>query len=330
MIPRNLELKPAGGPFHDPALLVSVKNQKSSILFDCGTLFGLKTRDLMKVEWLFLSHLHIDHFIGFDHLLRVRLFSDLPLNVVGPPGTSQALFHRLQSYTWNLTSGSPFIVRALELDQHEISNFQIFPCHDRFLPSSQSVEPILDSSGALSLFDGVRLRWHPVEHGVPCNSYRLERFFSPKFSLETCKSLALEPGPWVKKLTEGGDFELEVDGTIRNSQWLSEQLLTPVPSESLGFLTDTVLNPRLHERLAVFFRGVTTLACECAYLRRDIELANQNQHMTTEQVASLAKESESEELLLFHLSRRYQESGPDEHLIETRAVFPATRLLSSD
>lgn len=327
---RNFELQPAGGPFHDPALLIQAKNMRSFILFDCGTLFGLKTRDLLKVRWLFLSHLHIDHLIGFDHLLRVRLFSDLPLRVAGPPGTCDAVYHRLQSYAWNLTSGSPFVIEAFELGEGGITKARLFPCHDQFRPHQTPPELPLVSANTLFLKRELGLTWHPVEHGVPCYCYRLERSFSPKFSLTASESLGLSPGPWIKRLADGESVELEVNGMVRDSPWLAERLLTSVPPESIGFLTDTALNQALAQKLAVFFQGVDTLVSECAYLERDRELAEQNLHMTTTQVASLAKDCRCQELLLFHLSRRYQESGSENHLEETRAIFPSTHLLNID
>lgn len=324
----NFELEPAGGPFHDPALLVSPQNARTSLLFDCGTLHGLKTKDLLRVRWVFLSHHHIDHLIGFDHLLRVRLFSDLPLTVVGPLGTTAVIGHRLQGYSWNLTSGSPFCVEAVDLHQQSIVDSRLYRCHHQFHGETPPTPAKVLEPGCFSLEDDLILSWHPVDHGVPCCCYRLERRFTPKFSLERCQSLGLKPGPWVKALTAKEEFTLEVQGQTRDAAWLREQLLSEVPSQSLGFLTDTRLSPTLSKELCEFFRGVDVLVSECAYLNADSKLAEDNLHMTCSQVASLATAADVGALKLFHLSRRYQEQGPQEHLRETRSVFENTGLLS--
>lgn len=322
----NFELRAAGGPFHDPALLVTPQNARTSLLFDCGTLHGLKTRDLLRVRWVFLSHHHIDHLIGFDHLLRVRLFSELPLTVVGPLGTTSVIGHRLQGYSWNLTSGSPFRVEAVDL-QHTIVDSRLFRCNHQFSAESLASPPEVPEPGLLRLEDDLLLRWHPVDHGVPCCCYRLERHFPPKFSLERCQSLGLKPGPWVKALTANDEFTLEVQGQTRDATWLRAELLSEVPSQSMGFLTDTRLRPELSQSLASFFRGVDVLVSECAYLDCDARMAEDNLHMTCAQVANLANAAEVGALKLFHLSRRYQEQGPLEHLRETRSVFENTGLL---
>ena len=321
------ELQPAGGPFDDPALLVTPTNSDHSLLLDCGTLSGLKTRDLLKVRWLFLSHLHIDHLIGFDHLLRVRLFSSLPLTVYGPPGTVQVLAHRLQGYAWNLTSGSPFVVRVFEIGPN--ANASEFRCHDCFVGTkvvelSESPEP----NGNVQLTSELFVSSLPVDHGVPCLCYRVNREFPPKFSLETAQSLGLTPGPWVKKLIAGEPVRCLVEETERDEVWLAPKLLSPPRCHSLGFLTDTKLEPALRTRLAVFFRGVDLLCSESAYLHDEAEMAKKNLHMTTTQVATLAQECEPGELRLFHLSRRHQESGPEPHLQEARVIFGRTELLA--
>ncbi len=323
------KLQPAGGPFDDPALLVIPTNQDTAILLDCGTLHGLKTRDLQKVRWLFLSHLHIDHLIGFDHLLRVRLFSPLPLTVYGPAGTAEALTHRLRGYTWNLTSGSPFVISVFDISPE--GRAVRFCCHDRFeaTPLETSHEaPVAPNQ--VRLTPELEVLSHPVEHGVPCLAYRLDRELPPKFSLETARSLGLEPGPWVKVLVSGLPVTKLVGDVERDQSWLSERLLSPPARNSLGFLTDTKLDSALREKLTQFFYDVDLLCCESAYLRDEAGMAQKNLHMTTDQVARLALACRTKELRIFHLSRRHQEAGYEKHLDEIRQAFPQSYLLSED
>ncbi|HIB66147.1 MAG TPA: hypothetical protein EYO33_13790 [Phycisphaerales bacterium] len=316
----------AGGPFHDPALLVTVSNHRDLILFDCGTLTGLKTRDLQRVRWLCLSHLHIDHLIGFDHLLRVRLFSDLPLTVFGPPGTTAIIGHRLQGYAWNLTSGSPFIIQAFDLPNSPDQRLSgaSFRCHHQF-----KTEPMEEIVGFPHRMDeGLSLFWQPVDHGVPCYCYKLEKQFPPKFSPEIAESLGLRPGPWVKRLISEPDFQMLVDGIMRERVWLAERLLQPPERRSLGYLTDSKLELPLVDELQAFFAEVDHLICESAYLASESDLARQNLHMTTTQVAHLASAAKVGELHLFHLSRRHMENGPEKHLQEVQEIFPSARLLT--
>ena len=325
----SLNLEAAGGPFHDPALLVTPTNQSESLLFDCGTLETLKTRELLKVKWLFLTHLHIDHLIGFDHLLRVRLFSALPLIVFGPPGTVETISHRLQGYTWNLTSGSPFQVQVtdLPLSPGESTVSLVFLCQERFLSDEAVQSSAWVKAKTVELNEAMRVHWHPVKHGVPCYCYRLDRTIPPKFSLENCLRLGLKPGPWVRDLTDDKEVTQIVEAQVRDRAWLAAQLLSAQATQKLGYLTDTELDDELTEELSHFFQGVDVLVSETAYLESESALAQQNLHMTTTQVANLALRSKAERLLLFHLSRRHMEAGPEQHLREVRTLFPSADLL---
>ena len=61
------------GPFEDPALFVRVLREKRAFLFDVGDVSALAPGDLQKITDVFVTHTHIDHFIGFDSLLRALL-----------------------------------------------------------------------------------------------------------------------------------------------------------------------------------------------------------------------------------------------------------------
>lgn len=72
------------GPFGDPGLFVELRWQGSAVLFDLGRNDGLPAADLLKVTHVFVSHTHMDHFIGFDRVLRLFLNRDKELVLFGP------------------------------------------------------------------------------------------------------------------------------------------------------------------------------------------------------------------------------------------------------
>jgi ribonuclease Z len=58
------------GRYGDPTVYVETLFEKSSLLFDLGEIASLSPRKIQRIDQIFVSHAHIDHFVGFDHLLR--------------------------------------------------------------------------------------------------------------------------------------------------------------------------------------------------------------------------------------------------------------------
>ena len=72
-------------PFNDPGLFIPFTFQNRALIFDLGDISSLPARDILKISHAFVSHAHMDHFIGFDHLLRLMLGRDKILALFGPP-----------------------------------------------------------------------------------------------------------------------------------------------------------------------------------------------------------------------------------------------------
>ncbi|MCX5879441.1 MAG: MBL fold metallo-hydrolase, partial [Deltaproteobacteria bacterium] len=128
-------------PFHDPGLFVSFQFQRRAILFDLGDLHALSAKELLKVDLVFVTHTHMDHFVGFDTLLRVSLGREKELHLFGPEGFFERVEGKLAGYTWNLVGEYPYNLqlRVTEVDE-ERCRTRVYLCRDRFLPAGKEGE----------------------------------------------------------------------------------------------------------------------------------------------------------------------------------------------
>ncbi|BFU89981.1 MAG: hypothetical protein NTAFB01_11680 [Nitrospira sp.] len=96
--------------FGDPGMYVEVRWSKRALLFDLGRNDGLGPTRLLRAGEIFISHTHMDHFIGFDAVLRVALGRGKTLKLFGPPGLIDNVHGKLCGYTWNLVDGYPLTI----------------------------------------------------------------------------------------------------------------------------------------------------------------------------------------------------------------------------
>src|SRR5690348_5308068 len=121
------------GPFGDPALYIWQVNEDEALLVDCGDLTRFTPRQLLKVRYLLMSHCHMDHFFGFDQLLRVHVGNDRTITIFGPPETSERVGGKLQSYTWNLLEDQSLQFIVMDLDSERRCKTETrFHAKDRF------------------------------------------------------------------------------------------------------------------------------------------------------------------------------------------------------
>jgi D-3-phosphoglycerate dehydrogenase len=88
----------------DPALYIETLYERRTILFHLGDITALPPRKIQRLDHVFVSHAHIDHFFGFDRLLRVLVGRDKTINLFGPQDFIGHVQHKLQSPRLQLIS----------------------------------------------------------------------------------------------------------------------------------------------------------------------------------------------------------------------------------
>lgn len=112
-----LEARLVNDAFGDPGLFVDFLDERRALLFDLGDIARLMPRELMRLSHVFVTHAHMDHFSGFDKLLRVLLGRKPRIVLVGGPGFLAQVEHKLLAYTWNVVHryATELVIEVAEL-----------------------------------------------------------------------------------------------------------------------------------------------------------------------------------------------------------------------
>jgi ribonuclease Z len=167
-----------------------------------------------------------------------------------------------------------------------------------------------------------------VDHRTPCLAYTITEKSRTNIDPSRMTALGLKPGPWCATLKseEHPDEEtLELGGQSHTLGALRAQLLTLQRGKKLSYLTDLLMTDQTEAMLLALMRGSDVLIAECSYRQSEADLARAYYHLTTTQVGEFAARAEVRELVLFHLSPRYEVESRPELLGEVQAVFPNAR-----
>lgn len=307
------------GPFGDPALFVDFRFQPRALLLDLGDLAALPPRRILRVTDVFVSHTHMDHFCGFDRLLRVSLGRLARLRLFGPQGFAGQVAHRLAAYTWNLLDRYPadFVVEAWELSAAGVLSGQRMRAYGRFEPEPLGRRACAD--GLLLDEPACRVRAAVLDHGIPCLAFAIEETSHVNVWKTRLVELGLPTGPWLKTLKEAV-IEGRPDDTPIRAHWhdrdgphervlalgvLRGDVVRVVPGETLAYVTDVAFTEANRRQIVALARGATRLFIECPFLHEDADQAAARAHLTARQAGELARESGATFVVPFHFSPRY-------------------------
>ena len=319
-------LRLVNGSAGDPVLYLDYPGGDNALLFDCGDNDRLTLGQLGDLEAAFITHHHIDHFVGFDRLLRANLDRDKTLHVFGPQRTIERIFARIHSYEHAF-----FPFQKLTLAVHEllpkVRRTAHFECRTRFAPAEVIEEPW--KGRVCYETEHLQVEALAVDHTVPCLAYALVERKGYHLDPEKVAAGMLEPGPWVaealKLLRDGADpgTALAIRGGTYPLRQLAEQYFTESAGARVAFVTDTFFSEDLRPQLAKLAKGAWRLYCDSFYARSEAANAAKHRHMMAHQAAELAKAAKVERLVLTHFAARYA-GHYDKLVAEAAAVFPRT------
>jgi len=302
-------------PFEDPALFVEILWEHRALLFDIGDIGAYRPAKLLKISHAFVSHTHIDHFVGFDTLIRLMLNREKALKVFGPPGFLANVQGKLAGYTWNLTEGYPFSVIAAEVHPERII-FQTFRSQHRFIPEERKEEAF---TGVLEEDSQLKISAAHLDHFIPSLAFALEERFHINVHKERLSERGLSIGPWLKEMKdalwrgEPGDFPLKVPlegaGRAEEKEFSLESLrdtVTLTPGQKIAYVADCRFTEENSRRIIQLVEGADLFFCEAGFLDRDRDRAEERGHLTARQAGELARQAKVKKLQIFHFSPKYE------------------------
>lgn len=296
----------------DPLLWVDLPDEGHSVMIDLGELTSIPARKLLRVGRVIVTHTHMDHFIGFDHLLRLALGRESELVVSGPPGFLEQVAGRIAGYTWNLIESYPVQLVAEEIDGDTVRSTRFTGAH-RMRPT-----PIEERgfSGTLDAHRAYTIQVDLFDHGIPVLGVVLNETEHLSVNKDRLERMGLEAGPWLGDLKNAvrrcspDDTEIDVssaDGKVsrRRLGEVAEEILFRTPGQRIGYLTDIGFTEENVRKAVNLAHGVDLLVCEAAFLHADEGLAADRGHLTARQAGELARACKASKLAPFHFSPRY-------------------------
>lgn len=311
--------------FGDPGMYVEVRWSKRALLFDLGHNDGLGPTRLLRAGEIFVSHTHMDHFIGFDAVLRIALGRGKTLKLFGPPGLIDNVHGKLRGYTWNLVDGYPLIIDVQEFHKHEIRQ-TTFRASNGFQPSEQESTPTPHRDGPLFtvLEDPMFIvKAVALNHRIPSFAYSLEESFHINVNKQKLHEAGLRVGAWLKDVKQHirqgkpDDFRFTValyDEHRRAEQEfvlgeVKERFLTISRGQKIAYVVDARYDKENEAKIIQLARGADIFYCESPYLDCDAEKARDRYHLTARQAGLMARKARVRDLVVFHFSPRYTGQG---------------------
>lgn len=278
----------AAVPTHNRYLSGQVLNVQDDLyLIDCGegTQFRLTECHIKrtKINQIFISHLHGDHFFGLFGLLTSLAMSGRtePMDIFSPEGLEEIVAVMFKNSLYQ----SPFPIR-----------FQAIRFEEGY------------EGPSLPIFENAKLTVSafPLWHRIPTVGYVFKEKKALRHILADQITAFHIPYDKINDIKKGADFNLKdslLPELANSNQVIPNVLLTedsPAP-RSFAYCSDT----RYHEAILPHIGGVDVLYHEATFAHEMAAHAHMTGHSTALQAAMMAQKASVKKLIIGHFSSRY-------------------------
>lgn len=270
---------------HQPTCQV-VNFRGKLMMIDCGEGAQLQYRRMKlkfsRLDHVFISHLHGDHFLGLPGLLSTLALHDTGGHVV---------IHTFEQ-------GADILQKIMAVFCRETS----FVIDYDIIKPEQAV--ILDDKS-------ITVETFPLRHRVPTVGFLFKEKPSLRHLVGDMVKYHEIPFSKLQAIKEGADYVTSDGRLIPNSRLTTD----PTPPRSYAYCSDTAFDPKIAE----YVRGVDTLFHEATYQADSLAKAAPRGHSTAAQAGEIATLAGARQLVLGHYSQAYNDDSGFE--AEARTTF---------
>jgi ribonuclease Z len=280
---------PAYGRFPS-SQFIEIENRY--FLVDCGEGAQIQLRryelNLHRINHIFISHLHGDHYLGLMGLLFTMHLQQrtTELHLYSHSGLDEIITVQLRHSRSVLHY--PLIFHSIEKEKHEI---------------------IFED-------DKVQVETIPLVHKIPSTGFLFREKAKPRKIAKNRlpEGLLLQQ---IASLKQGDDIMNEKGEMLFKNEDLT---LPPRQSRSYAYCSDTAYNPEILPILT----NIDLLYHEATFAHEDFLKAKETKHSTASEAATIAQGANVKKLLLGHFSARYKDLTILKE--EASAIFTNTAL----
>ena len=307
-------------PFADPGVYVKFKYKSEAILFDLGDLHHLPSRKILRISHIFVSHTHMDHFVGFDHILRICLGRDRHISLFGPPGFIKNVESKIAAYSWNLVENykNDFALHVTEVHEKHTTT-KSYHCRNAF--KGEAMEKNKAFEGILSERKNFIVRTVFLDHKIPSLAFSLKEKTHINILKNELRGMGLPSGSWLTDLKErilrNEDDETSVNISGKNEErkliektlplgLLKKKIVKITPGQKISYIADAVYSEENARKIVDLASGSDIMFIEASFLDEDGARAAEKYHLTAKQAGTLARRAGAKRIVVFHFSPKYK------------------------
>jgi len=308
------------GPFDDPGIYVRMARESRAFIVDPGFSTNLSAGDILKVTDIFVSHAHVDHFIGFDNILRTCLKKAGTVRLYGPEGFIDKVEGRLNGYTWNLTEACRLSIEVSAVEGGTVKK-AMFRASEAFKREDLETLPFKGVLVEEKLF---KVSAVVLDHKIPCLAFSIMEDYHINIDKAKLAGMGLPVGPWLKTFKmavreNNIDSVIDIDGQAYRVEDL-RAIANITDGQKLTYVVDAVGSDENIQKIIELAKGSNVLYIEAYYSNEDRDIAKERFHLTAGEAGRIARKASVGRMETFHYSPRYI-NDPDILVKEAEAAF---------